>query len=506
VGGSPLYAAKLSPDGTMIALSVRAPSLSHSPGYILCQAATGENLLSVTNPDLLTADCFLPDGRTWVFANGPNINLWDLHSRRITHSLHCDKKILTLSVAPDGKFLAASRTDDLISLWDLDSKVELGKLSGHQAHVWSLAFSPDGRTLASGGEDRAVKFWDLATRREIASILQKTAVYWLSFSPDNQMLVSGGIGSYHFWPAPRGGVALPLAAPRLSLADLPTNSVWRIPDGARPLPRRMLAEKEECFTNMLKLHAAILAYRKDHEQMPDWLSDLVPQYLSDTNCLICPDQARTGTSPDLLGMEDPRIKTSYSYEFSARANTFSDLFGIAAPGDTMKEWKIKQLAHFGKLVPVVRCLFHGEVLSVTYAGERLQGAGRWELAAEAKLRKSHPAESGKWLVKMETEGRAPALNELAWVMAVSRNAEERDGPGAVRLAEKAAALTNRKDGATLDTLAAAYAETGQFDKAVSVENEAIALETAAVLKKAYEVHLKLYQSHAPCREPAQGNE
>jgi hypothetical protein len=396
--------------------------------------------------------------------------------------------------------LAGSATDNVISLWDLDSGVELGRLSGHQALVWSLAFSPDGRTLASGSEDRTVKFWDLVTRRELASIPQESAVYWLSFSPDNQMLASGGIGSYHFWHAPHGGVALP-ATPKTSLADLPANSVWRIPDGPRPLPRRILAEREECFSNMLRIHSAIMAYRKDHDRMPDWLSDLAPEYLSDTNCLICPVQTRTGRTPNLLGMEDPRIKTSYFYEFNAHTNTFFDPFGMAAPGDTTKEWKTKQLSHFGKIVPVVRCLLHGEVLNASYAGERLESRQGWEYAAEGKLRKSNPAEAGKWLARMETEGSAAALNTLAWVMAASPHAEERDGPSAVRLAERAVALTNRRDGTTLDTLAAAYAETGQFNKAMSVENEAIALETGAVLKKDYEARWKLYFSRAPYRDP-----
>jgi WD40 repeat protein len=224
--------------------------------------------------------------------------------------------------------------------------------------VLSVAFSSDGRTLASGSEDRTIKLWHLATQRELASFTEEKGVYWLTFSPDNQMLVSGGMGFYHFWRAPHDGAAVMPSVPKLSMADLPTNSIWRVPDGADQMTPRMVAEQDECFTNMLKIYSAIMAYRKDHQQMPDWLSDLVPKYLSDTNCLICPVCARTGRKPDLNGMDDPKFTSSYFYEFNAHTNMWPDDYGVASPGDTMKMWKEKQLLRYGPIVPVVRCAMH----------------------------------------------------------------------------------------------------------------------------------------------------
>jgi WD domain, G-beta repeat len=269
----------------------------------------------------------------------------------------------------------------------LKSGARIGTLAGHQAWVFTLAFSPDGRTLASGSEDRTIKLWHLATQRELASFIQEKGVYWLAFSPDNQMLVSGGIGSYQVWHAPQGDALLTPSAPQRSIADLPTNSIWCVPDGASRLPFRMVTEQNVCFTNLLKIHAAIMAYRKDHRQMPDWLGDLVPKYLSDTNCLICPVCARTGQRPYLYGMDDPKVMSSYFYEFNAHTNIFPDPYGTASPGDTMKAWKEKQLVRYGSVVPVVRCPMHPEFLSVTYAGERqVEGVQRWEIAAEQILR------------------------------------------------------------------------------------------------------------------------
>ena len=196
-----------------------------------------------------------------------------------------------------------------------------------------------------------------------------------------------------FRSAPRDEAAVLPSFPKLSMADLPTNSIWRVPDGADQLSPRMVAEQDQCFTNMLKIYSAIMAYRKDHQQMPDWLSDLVPNYLSDTNCLICPVCARTGSKPNLYGMDDPKLVSSYSYEFNAHSNIWTDHFGIALPGDTMKTWKERQLLRYGPVVPVVQCGWHAQSLSVTVAGERRvesqQAWGMqqdWEKEAEQALK------------------------------------------------------------------------------------------------------------------------
>jgi uncharacterized protein HemY len=71
----------------------------------------------------------------------------------------------------------------------------------------------------------------------------------------------------------------------------------------------------------------------------------------------------------------------------------------------------------------------------------------------------------------------------------------------VTFAEKAVARTGRQDPNYLDTLAAAYAEAGEFEKAVDVQNEAIALLRDQKTKKDYESRLKLYQSNSSYREP-----
>ena len=65
------------------------------------------------------------------------------------------------------------------------------------------------------------------------------------------------------------------------------------------------------------------------------------------------------------------------------------------------------------------------------------------------------------------------LDEIAWLLATYPDSRSRDGTEAVRLAEHACDLTERKIPALLDTLAAAYAETGDFPRAISAGEEAL---------------------------------
>jgi TPR repeat protein len=108
-------------------------------------------------------------------------------------------------------------------------------------------------------------------------------------------------------------------------------------------------------------------------------------------------------------------------------------------------------------------------------------------------------EAVKWYRKAAEGGEVKALSSLAWILATSENLEIRNGSNAVVFAAQAVAATNRKTPADLDTLAAAYAETGQFEKAVSTEHEAIALLQTEAEQNDYRTRLKLFEAHRPYR-------
>jgi len=72
-----------------------------------------------------------------------------------------------------------------------------------------------------------------------------------------------------------------------------------------------------------------------------------------------------------------------------------------------------------------------------------------------------------------------ALNNLGWLLATASDDKLRDGPEAVRLAERALRLPPAKGMCVAGTLAAAYAEAGRFPEAIATAEKAVREETAA---------------------------
>jgi tetratricopeptide (TPR) repeat protein len=96
-----------------------------------------------------------------------------------------------------------------------------------------------------------------------------------------------------------------------------------------------------------------------------------------------------------------------------------------------------------------------------------------------------------------------ALNNLAWVLATDPHPEIRRGAEAVPLAYRACVLTRNQEPALLGTLAAALAESGDFDKAVATGQKAHDLALAQGRKALAERNLdllKLYRAHKPFHE------
>lgn len=96
-----------------------------------------------------------------------------------------------------------------------------------------------------------------------------------------------------------------------------------------------------------------------------------------------------------------------------------------------------------------------------------------------------------------------ALNNLAWLLTSAPDAALRDGRRAVTLAQRACELTKQQSPLLLGTLAAAYAETGDFAQAIATAEAARDLarknSQSDVVQK-NEALLALYRSGKTCRE------
>ncbi len=90
------------------------------------------------------------------------------------------------------------------------------------------------------------------------------------------------------------------------------------------------------------------------------------------------------------------------------------------------------------------------------------------------------------------------LNKYAWLLATAPDEKARNGKKAVEVALKACELTKYDIAADVDTLAAAYAEIGDFDNAVKWENKYLAsLSLTPSDASDGQARLALYQAHKP---------
>ena len=90
------------------------------------------------------------------------------------------------------------------------------------------------------------------------------------------------------------------------------------------------------------------------------------------------------------------------------------------------------------------------------------------------------------------------LNNLAWVLATSPEDELRDGKRAVELATRACEVTEYEQAHILSTLAAAFAESGDFDTAIEWSEKAVQMEGQLEAQLAKE--LASYRGGQPWRE------
>jgi hypothetical protein len=98
------------------------------------------------------------------------------------------------------------------------------------------------------------------------------------------------------------------------------------------------------------------------------------------------------------------------------------------------------------------------------------------VAVDLRQKGNLPGAIARYQVALGLEPDLPeALEPLAWIFATCPDAALRNGPEAVRLGARLCTLTRYRTVGAMSALAAAYAETGQFDKAVPLAEKAFAL-------------------------------
>lgn len=111
---------------------------------------------------------------------------------------------------------------------------------------------------------------------------------------------------------------------------------------------------EICTQNLLTIGKAIQAYHNEHDDYPEWLSDLNdPKYLPTPKVLLCP--ADRGGEAIFTANIDPKMPVSYGYQFHPE----------------YREGKTEERLMYGDVLPLVRCRHHAnrefQCLNLSYA-------------------------------------------------------------------------------------------------------------------------------------------
>ncbi|SCZ91328.1 BZ3500_MvSof-1268-A1-R1_Chr1-2g01337 [Microbotryum saponariae] len=114
-------------------------------------------------------------GGKWLVSGGTDemIKVWDLKRRKEVGSLESGEMrgtITTLSFVPSRGMLMCATTDSTIALYRVRDWVLLRSLKGHQGKVNSIDPHPAARVALSVGADRMLRMWDLVAGKAVATM------------------------------------------------------------------------------------------------------------------------------------------------------------------------------------------------------------------------------------------------------------------------------------------------------------------------------------------------
>ncbi len=164
---------------------------------------TGE-LISTLKIDLQIGSMGIsPDGSKIALSCYHNIQIWSLISNKRLFSIEDNSmRGFAIKYNLDGKLLAVGSGDGDIKFFDPEGLNFKYTLTGHFKPILSLSFSKDSKYLISGSSDQMIKIWNLQSKKEIKSLVNvhKGMVEAVAYNPtSNSFATSGADKTIKLW-------------------------------------------------------------------------------------------------------------------------------------------------------------------------------------------------------------------------------------------------------------------------------------------------------------------
>jgi WD40 repeat protein/tetratricopeptide (TPR) repeat protein len=509
----------------------RIVSASDDKTIKIWDAANGTELMTLRgHSGKVWSVAFSPDGKRIVSGSiDRTVKLWDAANGEEVMTLRGHRNwVIPVAFSPDGKRIISGSGDNTIKVWDAATGAEL--MTFVVTDPSSIALSPDGKTIAAGTYGNGIRLWESttpaggyklrwnaeATRKFVDELYKETGFH---------SEVIDRLKADKTLAEPVRKVAMQFAKARLreEAKKLGRESfeVVRSPGGQIEAYRLALGKAEkanrlEPNDRLILSMLGVAQYRVGAYQ--DALTTLIQFEKMRADDPKPPPLAFMAMALHQLGRdEEAQAALNRLRVLLANAKFTED--HVVQPwvieaekllaGEGTKLHSVWQSIEDGRLKEAVQLIEELRSSKDAETTARIEGAVKWlgrayYNRAETKMTRGKFAEAisdYEAAVRVDP-GYAVAFNDLAWLRATCLVAEFRDGAKAVEQASKACELTNWKKAHYVGTLAAAYAEAGDFDSAVKRQKKAIDLltEQEEGLRADFEERLKLYQSGKPYRE------
>jgi len=494
-------------------------------------AATGTELMTLRgHSDKVWSVAFSPDGKRIVSGSSDRtVKLWDAENGEEVMTLRGHRNwVIPVAFSPDGKRIISGSGDNTIKVWDSATGAELMTFVVDDPS--SIALSPDGKTIAAGSFGNGIRLWESATpaggyelRRNAEAVRKIVDELYRETGFHSEVI--DRLKADKTLAEPVRKVALQFAKARLWEE---AEKLWResmevvLSSGGEIEAYRVALSKAEMANRLEPNDRYIFAmlgmaqYRVGAYQ--DALTTLIqfekmraddPRPIPLAFMAMAlhqlgrAEEAQATLNRLRVLLEDWQLTlTEYQWRFLQVMIEPEKLFA----GEGTKLYSVWESIEEGREKEAVQLIEELRSSKDAETTARIEGAIKWlgrayYNRAKTKMSGGEFAEAisdYEAAVRVDPD-RALALNDLAWLRATCLMAEFRDGAKAVEEATKASELTNWKKAHCVGTLAAAYAEAGDFDSAVKQQKKAIDLltEEEEELRADFEERLKLYQSGKP---------